>query len=857
MDASGSLYGTTSGGGGSGCGGGGCGTAFEISPASGGGAKETTLYDFSLPNAYPDAGFLMDASGNLYSTTAGGNVGSSDVFGTVFELSPGNPWTENTLYTFAGGAYGADPYSGLVSDASGNLYGITIGGGVCTISNRDYAGGAVFKLSPGNPWTETLLYTFFQSAYPYDYGSLAIDGSGNLYGTTVEGGANDQGNVFKITPTSVGANCGGSGLTTLYSFENNYTDGNQPMGAPVLDASGNLYGTTNGGGNDGEGIVWKVTPSGTEIVLHTFTGDTDGGYPEAGVVLDAAGNIYGVTPSGGDPNTSAGTVFKISSSKTFTTLYTFNGNAEGFGASGGVLIGQDGNLYGTTEGSGGGSGPGTVWGIPLSPHEYPLTVTISGPGSVTGNTTTYPGGINCPAFICSAAYAAGSAVTLTATPSAGYNFTGWGGACTGTGTCTVTMSAAAHVSATFAIQQNTLTVAVAGNGTVTSNTGGINCPGTCSASFNPGTVVTLTESPATGNYFSGWSGACSGTGTCSVTMNAAEGVTATFNAQQITTTTVSSSLNPSVYGQAVSFTATVVGNSPTGTVTFYNGATPLATQSLSAGTATLTISTLAVGSYSITAAYSGDPYNLPSSSPILTQVVSTASAGVVVTSSTNPSAVGQAVTFTATISGEYGLVKGRQGRAKPHDVSGTVAWSANGITIAGCGTTTVASGNPGVATCTTSSLATGSYTIAANYSGDANHSGSTGTLSGGQQVTSASSTTGIASSLNPSVYGQAVSFSATVTGASPTGTVQFNIDGNPFDTEPLASGVATSVTVTTLTAGTHTVTAAYSGDSNNSSSTGLLAGGQVVSPAGLNVNVGSSIIHRLTAISNVHGDDHE
>ena len=189
MDASGSLYGTTSGGGGSGCGGGGCGTAFEISPASGGGAKETTLYDFSLPNAYPDAGFLMDASGNLYSTTAGGNVGSSDVFGTVFELSPGNPWTENTLYTFAGGAYGADPYSGLVSDASGNLYGITIGGGVCTISNRDYAGGAVFKLSPGNPWTETLLYTFFQSAYPYDYGSLAIDGSGNLYGTTVEGGA--------------------------------------------------------------------------------------------------------------------------------------------------------------------------------------------------------------------------------------------------------------------------------------------------------------------------------------------------------------------------------------------------------------------------------------------------------------------------------------------------------------------------------------------------------------------------------------------------------------------------------------------------------------------------------------------
>jgi large repetitive protein len=214
----------------------------------------------------------------------------------------------------------------------------------------------------------------------------------------------------------------------------------------------------------------------------------------------------------------------------------------------------------------------------------------------------------------------------------------------------------------------------------------------------------------------------------------------------------------------------------------------------------------------------------------------------VVTSSVNPSTYGQSVTFTATINGEYGLVRKRNVRAlvkgRAQDVSGTVTWSAN----TGCGVTTVTTGNPGVATCTTSSLPLGTDTITATYSGDSNHAGSTGTLSGGQVVNQVVTTTEVLSSLDPSVYGQGVSFSATVTGNSPTGTVQFNVDGSAFGSPvTLVSGTATSGSIATLGVGTHSVTAVYSGDTNNQGSTGTLSGGQVVNTATAGVVVTSSV----------------
>ena len=317
-----------------------------------------------------------------------------------------------------------------------------------------------------------------------------------------------------------------------------------------------------------------------------------------------------------------------------------------------------------------------------------------------------------------------------------------------------------------------------------------------------------------------------------------------------TTTSVTSSLNPSTYGQAVAFTAVVVPvapGTPTGTVQFaIDGSSFGSPVTLVSGSATSgSISTLTEGTHTVTAVYSGSTDFLASTGTLSGgQIVNQATAATVVTSNANPSVFGQSVTLTATISGEYGLSKGSgKGQARPQNVTGTVAWSTN----TSCGTTTVTSGNPGVATCTTSTLPAGTDTITATYSGDSNHSGSTGTLSGGQVVKQASSTTTVASSLNPSLYGQVVSFTASVAAVAPgsgtpTGTAQFAIDGSNFGSPvTLVSGSATSGTISTLTEGTHTVTAVYSGAADFATSTGTLSGGQVVGSASAATVVTSSL----------------
>jgi hypothetical protein len=182
---------------------------------------------------------------------------------------------------------------------------------------------------------------------------------------------------------------------------------------------------------------------------------------------------------------------------------------------------------------------------------FNLTVTKSGPGA--GTVTSAPAGINC-GVACTAPFSSGTVVTLTATPTGGSTFTGWsGGGCSGTGTCVVTLSAATTVNAQFGTLDQVLNVSVAGAGTgsVTSAPAGINCPGTCSGSFPPGTVVTLTAAPAAGSTFGGWSGGgCSGTGTCVVTTNAPIAVTATFN---VAPAVLASALSRKVQGAAGTF----------------------------------------------------------------------------------------------------------------------------------------------------------------------------------------------------------------------------------------------------------------------------------------------------------------
>ena len=263
-----------------------------------------------------------------------------------------------------------------------------------------------------------------------------------------------------------------------------------------------------------------------------------------------------------------------------------------------------------------------------STNTFLLNVTLAGNGTVTSS----PAGISCPSINCSANFASGTTVTLTATAAAGATFAGWSGAaCSGTGTCSINMTAAQSVTATFNLVTFPLSVTSAGSGSgsITSNPSGINCPTTtCSASFTSGTTVTLTATPATGSTFAGWSGAaCPGTGACSLSMTANQLVTATFQVANISTTTkLAVSSTQAIAGSAVTFTARVSPTSgsttPTGSVTFKNGSTILGVVPLSNGVASLTTSSLGPGPYTVTASYSGDTNSGSSTSaPVALTVV--------------------------------------------------------------------------------------------------------------------------------------------------------------------------------------------------------------------------------------------
>ena len=241
FDQAGNFYGTTS------VGGSGYGVAYKMSP-SGGGWAEQPIYAFggAPDGANPFGGLVFDNAGNLYGmTTQGGSAG----FGTVFELSPsGGGWTEKVLYNFQGASDGDYPTAGLLLDQSGNLYGSTSDGGTG-------GGGTVFELIPsGGGWTYKLLYSLTGGAKCGPWGTLAMDGAGNLYGTTVCDGANNDGNVFELKPA------GGSWTySSLYDFTGG-NDGRRPFGNVTFDSQGNIYGTASRGGTHDSGVVWEITP---------------------------------------------------------------------------------------------------------------------------------------------------------------------------------------------------------------------------------------------------------------------------------------------------------------------------------------------------------------------------------------------------------------------------------------------------------------------------------------------------------------------------------------------------------------------------------------------------------------------
>ena len=348
-DANGNLYGVTEVGGANFA-----GSVFELTPSSNGTWTETVIFSFSFEGnggVIPGASVVFDKQGNLYGEAEGGANGS----GVIFELSPGanGVWTETVLYNFTGGTDGSSGFlSGLAIDAAGNLYGTTQSGGT-------YNFGTAFVLIHGSngTWTKKILHNFSQNndgGLPYAE-NLTLDSAGNVYGTTLNGGAYDYGVVFELVRGSNGS----FSEKVLHSFTGG-DGGSGAEGGLTFDASGNLYGCT-------ANTVYQLVPTAsgewTIKILHEFMGGSDGADAGSAVTFDKAGDLYGNTDNGGRHR---GTVFELiphDGTWTEKILHRFaeSGNDGTFPFFSQLVIDSHGNLYGTA--AGGASGEGVVYEV--------------------------------------------------------------------------------------------------------------------------------------------------------------------------------------------------------------------------------------------------------------------------------------------------------------------------------------------------------------------------------------------------------------------------------------------------------------------------------------------------------------
>ncbi|MGA2411288.1 MAG: choice-of-anchor tandem repeat GloVer-containing protein [Candidatus Binataceae bacterium] len=395
-DKWGNLYGTTAGGGPGGnvgeicCGVTGGGTAFELSPPSGKQTQwsERVLWDFGVrtndgSSPYVGAGLIFDKWGNLYGTTSTG--GAYNNGGTVFELSPPTgkqtQWSERVLWSFTFGGNSTDantPAGNLIFDKWGNLYGTTNGGGVNGVSF--FGEGTVFELSPpsgkSKQWNERVLWSFGTGTDDgtFPLAGLIADKWGNLYGTTIFGGANGYGTVFELSPP-IGQQTQWN-ESVLWSFGNSDNDdGAYSTASLIFDKWGNLYGTTNNGGSAGsalfvDGTVFELRPpvgqqsQWSERLLWSFIGEPapgfnlafpDGEGPSASLIFDKWGNLYGTTGSGGAfSRFQGGTVFELSPPAgqqapwSERLLWSFSPDGDGYNPYSNLITDEWGNLYGTT-----------------------------------------------------------------------------------------------------------------------------------------------------------------------------------------------------------------------------------------------------------------------------------------------------------------------------------------------------------------------------------------------------------------------------------------------------------------------------------------------------------------------------
>jgi uncharacterized repeat protein (TIGR03803 family) len=365
FDKFGNLYGATAVGGISGSN----DILFKLSPPTGPGDfwTETIIDAFrgQPEGKVPECRLILTSSGRLIGTTLqGGTKNMGTAFAALPPSAPGGPWTVSMMYSFGRTPDdGVNPNAGLLP-ASPGFYGVTFGGGA-------QGKGTVFELTPpngGGSWTETILYSFAgdpDAAFPSS--QLVMDKSGNLYGTTTLGGANDLGAVYQLSPPAQPGDPWTEAV--IYSFSG--PDGTLPAGRLQFDSSGALYGTTDGGGERQEGTVFQLTPPTipgnpwTEAVLYGFSGGNDGGNPSAGVVIDNAGRLFGTASTGGDTR-SGGVVFRLTPPAgggvpwNETVLHSFKfDRLDGFRPIS-ILTFKNGKMYGVTS-EGGNFGTGTVF----------------------------------------------------------------------------------------------------------------------------------------------------------------------------------------------------------------------------------------------------------------------------------------------------------------------------------------------------------------------------------------------------------------------------------------------------------------------------------------------------------------
>jgi len=313
----------------------GFGSVFKMFP----GGALTPLHSFSfIDGQTPTAGLTLGTDGNFYGTTFAG--GTND-YGTVFQISSNGIFA--SLYSFTNGIDGANPYAGLVQGSNGAFYGVTSAGGV----NNN---GVFFQITSAGAFTP--LHYFNNGADgSQPRATLILASNGMFYGTTYAGGSDGKGVVFSITADGA--------IAPLYSF-NGGSDGANPVGQLTQGTNGVFYGTAYAGGSNGFGTVFQMTSGGAFSGLYSFTGGSDGASPAAGLALGSDGNFYGTTYGGG-PDGDGG-IFKITAQGGLTPLYLFTGSNDGSSSMAMLVQGSDGDFYGTTQ-LGGADGDGVVFKI--------------------------------------------------------------------------------------------------------------------------------------------------------------------------------------------------------------------------------------------------------------------------------------------------------------------------------------------------------------------------------------------------------------------------------------------------------------------------------------------------------------